>query len=305
MKVQRVGTRNARGRPIAKPQTCTPTPPAARDNVTGWFIYHCGGGVLLKPAPSCVPPECRGAGPTGTRSIGYAGDLDAGSRGSFTQAGRLIGITAMDGVEISKGLAQIDQLRDANQIDAYYAGAAKRAYLEQIGEEGERPAPFEEPSPFGRVLAPGALGKRYRGITGEDVGKTVSEACRCTPRPFDARDPVSGWGIYYIGTGVLLTPTPKCVGGGGKPRGFWARTWDNTLALVKPAPPVPPQPVPYVPGAPPAPPTQSVMPPSGSPGAPDTGIPAGALVYVCKGNAVRLTYERDVAPLLAAGWRRC
>jgi hypothetical protein len=273
--------------------------------VTGWFIYHCAGGVLLKPAPACVPPECRGGGASGTKLLGYGGDLDAGSRGSFTQAGRLIGITAMDGVEISKGLAAIDQLRADNQIDAYYAGAAKRAYLEQIGEEGERAAPFEEPSPFGRLLAPSALGRRFKGATGQDVGKNVSEACRCTPRKPDARDPVSGWLIYYVGSGVLLTPTPKCIGGGGRPMGFWAKTWENTLSLVRPSPPVPPQPAPYVPGAPPAPPTPSVTPPSGSPGAPDTGIPAGALVYVCKAGTIRLTYERDIGPLLAAGWTRC
>jgi hypothetical protein len=305
VKVRRLAARNAKGRPIQQPTTCTPTPPAARDNVTGWFIYHCGGGVLLKPAPSCVGPECRGAGAGGTKALGYAGDLDAGSRGSFTQAGRLIGVTAMDGIEISKGLAQIDQLRADNQIDGYYAAAAKNAYLHQLGEEGERAAPFEEPSPFGRVLAPGALGKRYKGITGEDVGKSVGEACRCTPRKPDARDPVSGWLIYYVGTGVLLTPTPKCIGGGGKPQSFWARAWSNTLALVKPTPPVPPQPAPYVPGAPPV-----TLPPSAAPAPPappttDVAIPAGALVQICKPGYVRLVYERDVAPFLAAGWTRC
>jgi hypothetical protein len=290
---------------VPKASQCTPTPPAARDNVTGWFIYYCGGGTLLVPAARCVGPECRGAAPGQTKNIGYAGDIAAGTRGSFTQGARSIGVTAMDGVEIAQGLAAIDDLRARNEIDAYYAASAKNAFIERTQGDAERPAPFEGPSPFGSPLAPRALARRYKGITGEDVGATVSEACRCTPRPFDARDPVSGWGIYYVGTGVLLTPTPKCIGGSGRPLSFWAKTWRNVLELARPyqqAAPAMPQPQPYhLPVPRPAP---SVPTPS-TPGAPDIGVPAGALVQVCKPGFVRLVYERDIGPLLAAGWTRC
>lgn len=253
-KVRALSARAARGRTVPQPAVCKPMPPAGQDSITGWFMYNCGGGVLLVPTPRCVGPECRGGSKAGTPVLGYAGELDAGSKGSFMTAGRLAGVTKMDGVEIQGGLAAIDDLRQRNEIDAYYAGAAKRAYLGQLNEEGDREQPFEAPSPFGRILAPGALGKRYKGKRGADVGVDVDEACGCTPRPFDARDVVSGWGIYYIGTGVLLTPTEKCIAGGGRRPSFFQNMWRNTLALIKPAPPVPPQPAPIVPGAPPVPP---------------------------------------------------
>jgi len=256
-----VSQRARRGRAVPPPQQCKPTKAAAQDAITGWLIYHCGGGVLLVPTERCVGPECRGAGKTGTQVLGYAGDLAAGTHGSFTQAGRSIGVTAMDGIEISKGLAAIDQLRTEGTIDAYYASGAKRAYLQQLGEEGERPAPFQEPTALGRVLAPGALGRATRLRPGEDVGPSVPEACGCKPRKFDANDPVSGWGIYYVAKGVLLTPTEKCIGGGGRPEGFWAQTWRNTLALVKPAPPVPKTTEVLPPAPPPAPVPSPVSPP--------------------------------------------
>lgn len=287
------------------PQQCIPTPPAGRDGITGWFLYHCGGGVLLVPTERCVGPECRG-GPAGAvKTIGYAGDLDAGSRGSFMQAGRLIGVTAMDGIEISKGLAAIDQLRQENQIDGYYAGAAKRAYLQQLSEEGERPAPFEEPSPFGRAIGSGALARRYQGVSGEEVGKTVSEACRCTPRPFDARDPVSGWGIYYVKGGVLLTPTEKCIAGGPGLFGQIGKFWRNNLAGVAPLAPVPPQP-----GLPPGilPPLAGERPqpaPAPAPAPTQQIAPGSQLVTVCKPGFVRAIYENQLPAFLAQGWTRC
>jgi hypothetical protein len=245
--------------------------PAARDNVTGWFMYFCTTGTLLVPTPRCVGPECRGAKAGKTLNIGYAGDLDAGSRGSFTQAGRLIGLTAYDGVEIAKGLQELQNLQNEGAIDNYYAAAAKRAFAEKMQAGTDRPAPFQTPSALGAPLAPSALGRITRIGGGENVGPTVTEACRCEPREFDAIDNVSGWGIYYIGDGVLLTPSKKCVGGGGKPRSFWQQTWKNTISLFQPMPsaPVPPPPpaaapapapiVPPPPTAPPPPPPPSYL----------------------------------------------
>jgi hypothetical protein len=226
-------------------------------------MYFCPGGTLLVPSERCVGPECTGARAGGTQLLGYAGDLDAGSNGSFARAGQLVGLCAKDGVEIAQGLAAITDLARSGTIDRYYAGAARAAYADAQGPDCERPAPFVSPSPFGAPLAPGALAKRFAGVAGQDVGPNVDQACRCTPRPFDARDPVSGWGIYYVPGGVLLTPSEKCIGGGGRPTGFWATTWRNVKALLPtpaPVPPLPeapppaPAPAPGAPAAPPAPP---------------------------------------------------
>jgi hypothetical protein len=278
---------------------------AGRDAITGWFIYHCGGGVLLVPTERCVGPECRGGSGPDVKTLGYAGDLDAGSKGSFMQAGRLIGVTAFDGVELGKGLAAIDELRQENQIDAYYAGAAKRAFLQRIDEEGEREAPFEEPSPFGRVLAPGALGRRYRGVTGDDVGPTVTEACRCTPRPFDARDPVSGWGIYYVKGGVYLTPTEKCIAETGGTLATIGKFWRAVLTPVLPAQPVAPQPTLALPALPPGYVTTEPGAPAPAP-APTVPVTIpGTMITVCKPGYVAQIFEYQLAAYTAAGWTRC
>lgn len=215
------------------------------------------------PSPRCVGPECRGAGRAGTALLGIRGDLDAGSRGSFTQAGRLIGVTGFDGVELGKGLAAIDELAQNREIDRFYAGAAKKAFLMQIGEEGERAAPFEEPSAIGRLLAPGALRRQFRGKTGEDVGPSVREGCGCKPREPDARDPMSGWFIYYVSGGVLLTPTKKCIGGGGRPPSWWERPFRFVSEFLKPpAPPVEPSPFKLVSPTAPVEPATPINPPA-------------------------------------------
>lgn len=225
---------------------------------------------MLTAGPVCIGPECRGGAPGELRGVGYAGDLDAGSRGAFFQAGRLAGVTAFDGVEVSKGLAAIDQLRAEGTIDGYYAAAAKRAYDETLRAGYERAAPFTEPSPFGMVLAPGAMKQRFRDVRGEEVGPSVREACACTEREPDAIDPVSGWLIYYVENGVLLTPTKKCVAGGGKPFRFLSQTWRNVLALMPSTPVAPPvaQVLPPV-ELPPAP-------PGPKPGEPERGL------YICQ-----------------------
>jgi hypothetical protein len=267
-RARRVSPNAARGKTVKKPEQCTPKPAPARDNVTGWLIYYCGKGVLLTPTEKCVGPECQGGKPGQTVGLGYAGDIGAGTKGSFLLAGRTAGVTAMDGIEIAKGLAAINDLRDRGEIDGYYAAAAKNAFIERTGAEGaERAAPFEEPAALGAPLGSGAL-KRLATRPGEDVGPSVTEACRCTPREPDGRDPVSGWLIYYVGKGVLLTPTKKCIGGGGRPPSFWAQTWHNVLSLVKPTPPPAPVPArtpptpPPAPGAP-APPPAPPAPPGG------------------------------------------
>lgn len=234
-------------------------------------MYFCGGGTLLVPAPRCVGPECTGAAPGKTLELGYAGDLDAGSRGSFAQAGSLVGLCAVDGVELAQGLAAIDTLKREGQIDRYYAGAARNAYANAERGPCDRPAPFVSPTPFGAPLAPGALARTFRGKEGEDVGASVDQVCRCTPRPFDARDPVSGWGIYYVKGGVLLTPSEKCVDAGGKPAGFWETTWRNVKAIV--AQPIPPPPLPQAPA-------HVQMPAPLPPGAP-VPPPAPAKTYLC------------------------
>jgi hypothetical protein len=227
-------------------------------------MYNCPGGVLLVPAPRCVGPECRGGKRGETPTLGYAGDLDAGSRGSFATAGRLIGLTAYDGVEIQKGLSAIDELRAAGEIDGYYAAAAKRAFAERVPKL-ERAVPFQELTPAAvGPLAPGALGRLHQGRTGEAVGPSVAEGCNCTPRPFDARDPVSGWGIYYVPTGVLLTPSEKCIAGSSKPLRFWEQTWRNvraTFGMPEPPPPRPDFALPKRPAPPGAPPPPQPPPP--------------------------------------------
>lgn len=225
----------------------------------------------MVPSERCVGPECRGAAPGKTQALGYAGDLDAGSRGSFLQARSLIGTRAFDGVEIAQGQAAIEQLRQAGEIDAYYAGAAKRAYAERFADQPERETPFETPSPFDGPLAPGALARVHRGRVGADVGMTAAESCGCTPREPDGRDPVSGWLIYYIGTGVLLTPSPKCVPGGGRPLSWLAQTWRNVLALAPAPAPVPAR----VPASPVAPPRITPGPP------PPDAPPPPPKMYLC------------------------
>jgi len=231
-------------------------------------MYSCGGGVLLVPAPRCVGPECSGGKLGETPGLGYAGDLDAGSNGSFMRAGRLAGLCAADGVEIQQGLSAITELQRAGEIDRYYSAAARRAYAEAAGPGCERETFGAPLVPSGVPLAPSALARTFRGKEGADVGPSVDQACRCTPRPFDARDPISGWGIYYVPGGVLLTPSEKCIGGGGRRSGFWETTWRNVKALL-PAPPQPP-PLPEAPPPAPAPGPEEPAPPPAPTGPPKT-----------------------------------
>lgn len=266
-------------------------------------MYNCPGGVLLVAAPRCVGPECRGGPKGGGPTIGYAGDLDAGSRGAFFQAGRVIGTTALDGVEIQKGLSAIDELRTNGSIDGYYASAAKRAYLERIGDMPERAAPFEEPSPFGTPLAPSAIMRGFTPRHGAPVGPSVREGCACTPRKPDARDPVSGWLIYYVPGGVLLTPTEKCVAGGAGRPGFLATTWRNILALSPTMPKQKEPPLEESPIIPPSPaPAAAPVPPKPDQFA-NQVTPGGLYLMVAPTGGTRMVIGYDVPKYLALGYR--
>jgi hypothetical protein len=245
-------------------------------------MYFCTTGTLLVPSERCVGPECRGGPKTGAPLLGFQGDLDAGSTGSFMSAGRLIGTRAYDGIEIGKGLQQIEQLRQEGAIDNYYAGAAKRAYAERFKDDPERAAPFETPSPFDGPLAPGALGRLHRGQVGTAVGGTASESCGCTPREFDAVDPISGWGMYFIGDGVLLTPSQKCIAGTGRGPRWWQQTWKNVLSLWETPAPVPGR------VSPPAPTAPRILPGTPPPEAP----PPPPKTYLCMDPRIWPLYYR-------------
>lgn len=220
-----------------------PTPPESRDAVTGWFIYKCGSGTLLVPAPRCIGPECQGAGPRGTKTIGYAGDLAAGENGGLSGARRAAGLTAATGGEIAAATTALDDLRRSGAIsDSYYRQA--RAAVENRPEKFlGLIAPGVRRDLLGQPIAPRALAELAGQIPGSPVGPSVAEGCQCTPRPPDGRDPVSGWFIYYVPGGVLITPTWKCLPSGGGPLSWLQQTWKNTVALFQspPASPAPPK----------------------------------------------------------------
>jgi len=245
----RAFSRTARKNIPPKPKVgCEAIEPAAQDGISGWYLYYCPTGVLMCPNTCCPPPECRGGKPGAHKVLGFQGDIGAGTGGSFMASGRSLGVTAMDGVEIAQGLAQIQGLKESNQIDAYYAGAMRNAYLLSLSDVPLRDEPFKTPSPFAAPLAPGALGRAFRGKTGPEVGGSVQETCACTPRAPDAQDPASGWLIYYVPGGILLTPTEKCIGYYGKPSRFWGNMWSNVLNLFEGIEAVPDRPTapPYI-----------------------------------------------------------
>lgn len=258
-RVRAFARRARKGKPASVQLGCEITPPGAQDGITGWALYFCPTGVLMCPNGCCAPPECRGGKPGVKNVLGFQGDIGAGTGGSFLGGARSLGVTALDGVEIARGLAEVEGMRASGEIDRYYAGALKNAYLERLGPTPARLEPFKTPSPFGDFgfLAPGAVGHAFRGKVGPDVGGSVSEACRCTPREFDAH--FAGWGVYYVPGGILLTPTKKCIGYYGRPLSFWSRMWRNIVRIGQEPEAVPdrlaPRPKPGEPGGPPAPTT--------------------------------------------------
>lgn len=225
--------------------------PYGRDNVTGWFIYRCGKGVLLVPAPRCLSAGCTGSDGRGMRAVGFAGDLGAGLGSSFASARSAPGLRKMTGAEVGAAAALIGDLKDSGQIGADYANAAMNA----IERRPESYIPIVAPGVTGPVLGQPigqkALADVYALATPKPVGPSVREGCACTPREPDGQDPVSGWLIYRVAGGVLLTPTKKCIAGGGALPGWLATTWRNVLSLFGSAPvatvetaaPLPPIPV--------------------------------------------------------------
>lgn len=236
---RRVRQRLTRGR-VRRPKTpakaCTPVKPYGIDNVTGWVIYRCGKGVLLVPAPRCLSDGCSGSDGRGTRAVGFAGDLGAGLNGSFASARSAAGLRKMTGAEVGAAAALIGDLKDQGKIGAAYANAAENA----IERRPEQYIPIIAPGVTGDVLGQPigqhALKDVYALATPQDVGPSVKEGCACTPREPDGVDPVSGWLIYRVSGGVLLTPTKKCIAGGGALPGWLATTWRNVLTLFGSAP---------------------------------------------------------------------
>jgi hypothetical protein len=263
LRAPRAVTRRARrGRRTRGVVTCKPFPAPAQDPVTGWLIYFCTKGVLLAPTQQCVGPECQGQARRNPLSLGFAGDLAAGTDGSFAGARRATALRSLTGVEAAQGLNVIEQARRAGELSDEYARYAAGAYR----REPERYTPllpaFQGPGPFQNPVAAGAFGRLNRVGGGLPVGPSVREGCACKPRKPDAIDPVSLWLIYYVPGGVLLTPTEKCIGYFGKPRGFWSQMWRGAVELVEavtarfapsPVPTPAPTPAPVAAGAPPAP----------------------------------------------------
>lgn len=181
--------------------------------------------------------DCKGSDGAGMKNFGYAGDIAAGNDGSFRGARQAAGLFAATGVEAASAAAVLGDLRDQGAI----TGGYYRSALAAVARRPDRYIPVVAPGVrrelLGQVIAPLAIARDAELAAGAPVGVDVANGCRCTPRDFDAIDPVSGWGIYYVGKGVLLTPTKKCIAGGGGPLGWFAMTWRNVLALFK----VPPQ----------------------------------------------------------------
>jgi hypothetical protein len=248
---RRVRSRLRRGR-VRRPRTattaCKVVKPYGRDNVTGWFIYRCGKGILLVPAPRCLSDGCSGSDGRGMRAVGFAGDLGAGVGASFASARSAAGLRKMTGAEVGAAAALIGDLKDQGKIGADYANAAQNA----IERRPEQYIPIIAPGVTGAVLGQPigqhALKDVYALATPQAVGPSVREGCACTPREPDGQDPVSGWLIYRVAGGVLLTPTKKCIAGGGALPGWLAMTWRNVLTLfgaaptAEQAPPPPPPP---------------------------------------------------------------
>lgn len=236
---RRVRARLTRGRvrrARTRVEACKVVKPYGRDNVTGWFIYRCGKGILLVPAPRCLSAGCSGSDGRGMRAVGFAGDLGAGVGASFASARSAPGLRRMTGAEVGAAAALIGDLKDQGKIGADYANAAQNAIERRPENYIPVLAPGVTGSPLGQPIGQHALKDVYALAKPQPVGPSVREGCACTPREPDGQDPVSGWLIYRVNGGVLLTPTKKCIAGGGSIPGWLAMTWRNTKALFGAAP---------------------------------------------------------------------
>lgn len=268
-----------RGRRVRPKQKCSPRPPDAKDLVTGWLIYFCAKGVFLVPGIACVGPECQG-GRRGTGAgIGYKGDLDAGNQGSFFTARRAAGLRELTGVEVGLGLATIEELRRDGELTDDYARYASAVYRADPQKYTPLQLGFQGPGLFERPIAPGAFGRLMPGRQGQPVGPHVTEACRCTPRPPDFKDPISGWLGYYIPTGVYLTLSPVCMPGYQRGKRWQGGIWKQILGVEEP--PLP-DPAPLPPGV--------ILPPLPSPTAEPGKVPVAPGVRCCRYGLSGVSY---------------
>jgi hypothetical protein len=183
------------------------------------------------PAPRCLSAGCSGSDGRGMRALGFAGDLGAGMDGSFASARSAAGLRKMTGAEIGAAAAQLGDLREAGAIGRDYERAALGA-LERNPENFIPPiAPGVTAPLLGQPIGAQGLAAAYALVRPQEVGPSIREGCRCTVREPDGQDPVSGWLIYRVAGGVLLTPTKKCIAGGGGLPSWLAMTWRNTKAL--------------------------------------------------------------------------
>lgn len=191
-----------------------------------------------------MPNDCAGPGPRRTPTVGIGDAITANTDGTFAGARRALGLSSLTGTELAQARQPLDDLRRAGEIsDSYYRQA--RAAFERDPDALVRPiAPGVLRPLLGQPIASRALKDRALGVIPQPIGPSVREGCACTPRPFDAQDPVSGWGIYYVNGGVLLTPTLKCIAGGGAKPGLLATIWRNTVALFKTPTATTPEPIP-------------------------------------------------------------
>lgn len=277
--------RARRGRRKRPAQKCSPKPPDAKDNVTGWFIYFCKGGVFLTPGLACVSNECAGGRRPGAGSLGYAGDLDAGNQGSFFTARRAAGLRELTGVEVAQGLALVEDLREEGEITDAYARYASAVYRADPQKYTPLQPGFQGPGPFERPIAPGAYGRLMPGGEGKPVGPRVSEACRCTPRPPDFKDPISGWLGYYIPTGVYLTLSPVCMPGYQRGARWKGGIWKSILGVAEP--PLP-DPAPLPPGV--------LVQPTPAPGVEAGAVPTAPGIKCCRVGFSGISYVDCTEP---------
>jgi len=213
--------------------------PAGQDNVTGWFVYKCGKGVLLTPTYKCVLPRgCSSGGGTGG-GLGFGGDIGAGFGGSYAASRRAGVLTAATGVEVGKALGVLEGLRQDGAINSDYAAAAGRAIARQPDKYIGKTATGEEMAGWLATPAPYALARSTAGaspIAGVHLA-TPAKGCDCKRVPCDI---YASFCIYRCKTGLFYTGGPWCYRPceAGSP-GWWGETWRSVTALFR-TPSVPP-----------------------------------------------------------------
>lgn len=177
--------------------------------------------------------------------------LDASNDGTYSQARKAALLGRQDDLATMAAITRLADASLAGKVDQEFA-AGRIAQLAAPPVAAVEAADFTGPlsaAEYAEKKRLDSVGATATALDNAQAAK-LGEACHCEPRDFDAIDPVSGWGIYYVGEGVLLTPSKKCVGHGVLPS-WLSRTWRNTVTLLtgppQAAPPAPAQPVPYRP----------------------------------------------------------